>query len=277
MDQFNSIKERVLPYLIDYGIEVISAVIILIVGLVLAKWVAQWARNYMERSPRFDATLTPLFVKVIKMLIIAFTLLAVLSKFGVQTASIIAVLGTIGLAVGLALQGTLSNVASGVMLIALRPIRVGDAVEVGGTTGVVDEIGLFVTHMHTFDNIAIIMPNSEVWGNKIENLSRNNTRRVDMQFGIGYDDNIDKAIKIIKAILDADERVLAEPETLIAVNTLGDNAVNIIVRPWTATDDVWPLHYDVTKAVKERFDEEGISFPFPQRDIHVFRESQAEE
>lgn len=265
-----------MPYIIDYGIEVVGAIVILIVGLFLAKWLGNVARQRMERSPRFDATITPLFVKIIKIAVIVVTILAVLSQFGVQTASLVALLGTIGLAIGLALQGTLSNVASGVMLIVLRPFHVGDAVDVGGITGVVDEIGLFTTDMHTFDNVAVTMPNSNVWGTVIKNFTRNNTRRVDMQFGIGYNDDIDKAIKIVKEILDIDERILAEPETLIAVNTLGDNAVNIIVRPWAATDDVWPVNYDVTKKVKERFDEEGISFPFPQRDIHVYREAPAE-
>jgi small conductance mechanosensitive channel len=277
MDQINSLKERLMPYIINYGIEVVGAIAILIIGLFLAKWLGNTARVRMERSPRFDATITPLFVKIIKIAVIVVTILAVLSQFGVQTASLVALLGTIGLAIGLALQGTLSNVASGVMLIVLRPFHVGDSVDIGGTTGVVDEIGLFTTDMHTFDNVAITMPNSNVWGNMIKNFSRNNTRRVDMQFGIGYSDDIDKAIKVIKEILSTDERILAEPEALIAVKTLGDNAVNIIVQPWTETANVWPLYYDVTKRVKERFDEEGISFPFPQRDIHVFQQTPAAE
>lgn len=274
MDQIYSLKEAVLPYLINYGIEVIGAIAILIVGLILAKWIGNKASNYMQKSGRFDATLAPLFVKTIKGLVIAITILAVLGQFGVETASLVAVLGTIGLAIGLALQGTLSNVASGIMLLVLRPFRVGDTVDIGGISGIVDEIGLFVTEMHTFDNIAITVPNSNVWGTEIKNFSRNSTRRVDMQFGISYDDNVDQAIKIINDVLAADERVLAEPEPLIAVNTLGDNAVNIIVRPWTETDNVWPLNYEVTKKIKERFDEEGISFPFPQRAVHVIQETQ---
>lgn len=273
MDQINSLSDNITPYLIQYGLEVIGAIIILIVGLVAAKWVGKRVERYLDKSERFDRTLTPLFVKIVKILIIVITVLAVLNQFGVETASIIAVLGTIGLAVGLALQGTLSNIASGIMLLLLRPFNVGDVVDVGGTTGVVDEIGLFVTDMHTFDNVGITMPNSEIWGSEIKNFTQNDRRRVDMEFGIAYDDDMDKAMRIINEVLDADERVLGEPEPLVAINSLGDSSVNIVVRPWAETANVWPLRFDITKRIKERFDEEDISFPFPQRDIHLFREN----
>jgi len=201
--------------------------------------------------------------------------LAVLNQFGVETASLIALLGTIGLAIGLALQGTLSNIASGVMLLLLRPFNVGDTVDIAGTGGVVDEIGLFVIEMHTFDNIAITIPNSKVWGSKIENYTRNALRRVDLDFGISYEDDIDKAMDIVREILDADERVLPEPETLIAVGSLGDSAVVLRVRPWTSTEHVWPLRYDLIKKVKQRFDQENITFPFPQRELHVYNRGTA--
>lgn len=273
MDQINSLSERVTPYLIQYGLDVIGAIIILIVGLIAAKWVGKRLEQYLDKSERFDRTLTPLFVKIVKVLIVVITVLAVLNQFGVETASIIAVLGTIGLAIGLALQGTLSNIASGIMLLLLRPFNVGDVVDVGGTSGVVDEIGLFVTDMHTFDNVGITMPNSEIWGSEIKNFTQNDRRRVDMEFGIAYDDDMDKAMHVINEVLNADERVLDEPEPLVAINSLGDSSVNIIVRPWTETANVWPLRFDITKRTKERFDEEGISFPFPQRDIHLFREN----
>jgi small conductance mechanosensitive channel len=171
-----------------------------------------------------------------------------------------------------ALQGTLSNIASGMMLLILRPFNVGDVIVVGSTTGIVDEIGLFITEMHTFDNIYVVFPNSKVWGDKIENYTRFNTRRVDMEFGIHYNDDIDKAMDIVKDELDNDERVLAEPEPLIAVGTLADSSVNIRVRPWTQTDNLWPLRYDLTKRIKERFDEQDITIPFPQRDVHHFSE-----
>lgn len=264
-----------MPYFIDYGLEVIGAILILIAGLAAAKWLGKQTEEYLQRSERMDKTLIPLFVKMVKILVIAVTILAVLNQFGVETASLIAVLGTIGLAIGLALQGTLSNIASGIMLLLLRPFNVGDAVEIAGTAGVVDEIGLFVTDMHTFDNIAVTMPNSEIWGTEIKNYTRNPTRRVDFEFGIAYDDDINKAMRIVNEVLNADERVLDEPETLVAVGNLGDNAVGILARPWTRTENVWPLKFDITKRVKERFDEEEISFPFPQRDVHLYNKNEA--
>lgn len=273
MDQINTLSEELTPYLVEYGLEVIGAVAILIFGLMISKWLGQRVERYFEHSDRFNETLKPLFVKIVRILVIVVTILAVLNQFGVQTASLIAVLGTIGLAIGLALQGTLSNIASGIMLLVLRPFNLGDAVDIGSTTGVVDEIGLFVTEMHTFDNVAITMPNSKVWGNEIKNYSQNDKRRVDMEFGIAYDDDMDQAMQVVHEVLNADERVLAEPEPLVAVSTLGDNAVTILVRPWTETPNVWPLRYDIIKRIKERFDEEDISFPYPQRDVHLLQEN----
>jgi small conductance mechanosensitive channel len=274
MDQINSVTEELTVMFVDYGLEVIGAIAILIIGLWIAKLLGRRVERALQRSEKFDDTVTPLFAKATRILIIAVTVLAVLNQFGVQTASLIAVLGTIGLAIGLALQGTLSNIASGIMLLILRPFNVGDVVDIGSTSGVVDEIGLFVTEMHTFDNVAITMPNSKVWGNEIKNYTHNNTRRVDMEFGIAYDDDMDKAMKIVNEVLDGDERVLAEPEPLVAISALGDSSVNIRVRPWTETPNVWPLRYDITKRIKERFDEEDISFPFPQRDIHLFQNNE---
>lgn len=272
-EQVNEIRETVIPILVDYGLEVIGALAILILGWTVAKWISTRINNYLDRTTRIDNTLKPIFVKGTKYLILVVTVLAVLNQFGVETTSIVALLGTIGLAIGLALQGTLSNIASGIMLLVLRPFNVGDAVDIGGTAGVVDEIGLFVTHMHSFDNIAIIMPNSNVWGQKIENFSRNPTRRMDMEVGIDYSDDMDKAMGVINGILENDSRALTEPEPLIAINTLGDNAVVIVVRAWAKSEDFWSFRFDFTKRIKERFDEEGITFPFPQRDLHVYHEN----
>lgn len=270
VDQLNSLSEALMPLLVKYGLEIIGAVVILIIGLTAAKWLSRRAEQLMERSDRFDKTVTPLFASTVRILVIAVTVLAVLHQFGIETASLIAVLGTIGLAVGLALQGTLSNIASGIMLLVLRPFNVGDTVDIGSTSGVVDEIGLFITEMHTFDNVAITMPNSKVWGNEIRNYSQNSIRRIDMEFGIDYSDDMDQAIQIINEVLDADDRVLSDPEPLVAVANLGESAVGILVRPWTETENFWPVRYDITKRIKERFDEEEISFPFPQQDVHLF-------
>ena len=269
MEQIDQIQEALTPMLVDYGLNVLGAIIVLIAGWIVSRWVSKRVEKFATRAERIDATLAPIFVKGTKILVLTITMLIVLGQFGVETASILAVLGTVGLAIGLALQGTLSNIASGIMLLVLRPFNVGDTVDIAGTQGVVDEIGLFVTEMHSFDNVAITMPNSKVWGGKIENFTRNATRRVDMEFGISYDDDINKAMDIIKDVLNNDERVLAEPETLIAVGTLADSSVNIRVRPWTQTENVWPLRYDLIKGIKERFDEADITIPYPQRDVHM--------
>lgn len=272
MNDFSQYADQYMPVVLQYGMNVIWAVLILIIGWGAAKWFAGRVQKMATRSGRVDDTLTPILTKTTKVLILLITLLMVLNQFGVQTASIIAILGAAGLAVGLALQGTLTNIASGIMLLLLRPFRVGDAVDIDGTMGVIDEIGLFVTEMHSFDNIHIVLPNSKAWGSKIRNLSHNETRRVDMVMGIGYDDDMDKAIRIIKEVLSADDRVLADPEPLIEVGELADSSVNIYVRPWSKTSDVWPLRFALTKRLKERFDEEGINIPYPQRDLHMFQE-----
>lgn len=274
MDQLSSLKEQLWPLLIDYGLELIGAVVILIIGLSAAKWLGKRFERYLNSRERFDETVTPLFAKSVRIIVIVVTILAVLSKFGVETASLIAVLGTIGLAVGLALQGTLSNVASGVMLLLIRPFNVGDSVSLGGTEGDVREISLFVTRIDSYDNVAITLPNSKVWGSEIKNYSANNIRRSEYEIGIGYEDNIDKATAIIEELLNEDERVLDDPEPLIAVKSLGDNAVILRVRPWTRNADKMSLQYDFTKRLKERFDEEGISFPYPQRDVHLIKENE---
>lgn len=272
--QFGDYSETLIPIAVDHGLSVLGAIIILIAGYIIANWATKKVTSKAKKSKKLDDTLVPILGQITRALILIITILAVLSQFGVETTSIVAVLGASALAIGLALQGTLSNVAAGVMLLLLRPFRVGDAVSIGGTTGVVDAIGLFTTEMHSFDNIGISMPNSKVWGTEIQNLNRFDTRRVDMEFGIGYGDDMDKAIKIIKEILDEDERILKDPAPLIAVSNLGDSSVDIRVRPWTERSNVWPLRYDITKKVKERFDENGVSIPFPQRDVHLFREKE---
>lgn len=155
----------------------------------------------------------------------------------------------------------------------MHPFKVGDAVSIGGTMGIVDAIGLFTTELHSFDKIGIVMPNSRVWGTEIQNLSKFETRRVDMEFGISYKDDMDKAISLIWEVLNVDERVMKEPEPLVAVSNLGDSSVDIRVRPWTETKNVWPLRYAITKGIKEKFDANGVSIPFPQRDVHLFQKT----
>ncbi len=202
-------------------------------------------------------------------LIVVFVVIASLGQLGIQTTSLVAVLGAAGLAVGLALQGSLSNFASGVIIIALRPFKVGDFVEAGGVSGVIEGIQIFSTSMKTGDNKAIIIPNSAITGGTITNFSAKDTRRVDLVFGIGYNDDIPMAKAILQRLVDEDERILKDPAPVIAVGELADNSVNIIVRPWTSTADYWGVYWDLTEKVKLTFDKEGISIPYPQRDVHL--------
>ncbi|HKJ30822.1 MAG TPA: mechanosensitive ion channel domain-containing protein [Balneolales bacterium] len=271
IQNLQNVMNEAVPYLTRYALEILGALVILIVGWVLANWFGKRVQKWLEKSNRIDETLIPIFSKTTKAFVLIITILAVLNNFGVQTASIIAVLGAAGLAIGLALQGTLSNVASGVMLLIFRPFNMGDAVTVGGTTAIIDEIGLFITKLHTFDNINVYLPNSKIWGNEIQNYSQNDKRRVDLVFGIGYDDDMDKAIRIINEVFSQDERILKDPAPLIAVSELADSSVNIMARPWTKTSDFFQTKLDLMKKMKERFDEEGINIPYPQRDVHLFQ------
>jgi len=265
------VVEDLMPLIIDYGLNFIAAILILVAGWSLANWAARRTRERAVSSAKFDNTLAPVISQSVRLLILLVTVLAVLDQFGVQTASLIAILGAAGLTVGLALQGTLSNIASGFMLLFLRPFKVGDTVEVHGTLGVVDEIGLFTTQLHSFDNISIVIPNTKVWDNKIRNLSAFGRRRAELIFSISYQDDIGRAMDLIRKIVKADERVLAEPEPVVGVNSLNEYSVDIVVRPWTERQNVLSLSFDLRKKVKEAFDEHGISIPFPQREINVIK------
>jgi len=263
------LSPETVKFLIDMGMQVLAAVAILIVGWIIAGTLERLVRKRAERSPVLDVTLAIILAKITRALVLAVTLIAVLSQFGVQTTSLIALLGAAGLAVGLALQGTLSNVAAGIMLLMLRPFRVGDVIEFGSTLGIVDEIGLFVTSMHRPDNIAMLVPNSQIWGTAIMNYGANSTRRIDMVFGISYSDDMEKATSIINKLIEADARCLKDPAPLVAVAELADSAVNIYARPWVKREDFFDTKLDLTRKVKERFDAEGISIPFPQQDVHM--------
>ncbi|MBW2527251.1 MAG: mechanosensitive ion channel [Deltaproteobacteria bacterium] len=252
-----------------WGLRVVGGIAILVVGWIVAGIAGRWAIRVCEKSDWIEPTIERYLARLVRFLVMAIAIIAMLNSFGVQTASIIAVLGAMGLAIGLALQGTLSNVASGLMLLILRPFKQGDAVDVGGTSGTVQEIGLFATELKGFDGLCMLVPNAQVLGSKITNFTRNGTRRVDMVFGIGYGDDIAKAMEIIGDVISKDERVLDDPELFIAVGELGASSVDILARPWTKVGDFFGVKCDVTRTIKERFDEEGISIPFPQQDVHV--------
>ena len=271
MDELWMVTETAVDSLVPFLLNVIGAIVILIVGYFVSNWAYKRVYKVVSAQEQVDATIVPIIARIVKVVILILTIVIVLGNFGVETASLVAVLGVAGLAIGLALQGALSNVASGIMLLTFKPFGIGDFVGFGSSSGVVEEIGIFVTELRTLDNIAVTVPNSQVWGGAIINYSRKETRRVDMVFGIHYDDDIDKAFKIIKEAINEDERVLEEPQPLIAVGELGDSSVDIMVRPWTKNADWWQFKLDMTKKIKQRFDEENITIPFPQRDVHFYQ------
>lgn len=275
MENINGMMETATPYIIEYGLNVIFAILILIVGWMLANWAKGKITKKGRESEKLDDTLTLLFAKVTKILILVIVVMAVLGQFGVQTASLVAVLGALGLAVGLAWQGVLADFAAGIMLLVMRPFKVGDAVDIAGTSGVVQEIGIVVTKLNTFDNIAMTLPNSNVWGTNIKNMSENDIRRVDMVIGFGYDDDMDEAMRVVNEVLAEDDRILEDPAPQVAVSELGGSSVNINVRPWTNKENYWPLKFDLTKRIKERFDEEGINFPYPSQDVYLYNQDES--
>ena len=246
------------------------AAAILFGGIWLAKQIKKYVVLMMERR-NVDALLASFSSNIVYVALVAFVVIAALSQLGIQTTSFVAIIGAAGLAIGLALQGSLANFASGVMIIAFRPFKVGDFIEAGGVAGVVEGIQIFSTQMRTGDNKAIIIPNSRITSGNITNYSAKDTRRVDMVFGIGYGDDIKKAKDILMELITDDERILKDPEPLVAVSELGDSSVNFVVRPWVNSADFWGVKFDYTEAVKLRFDKEGISIPFPQQDVHLHK------
>ena len=260
--------DSIVPFITRYGLQVLGAVVILIVGKLASSLAGRLVRRGLERS-KADPALVGFLGSLVSIAIMAFAVIAALAKFGVQTTSFIAVLGAAGLAVGLALQGSLSNFAAGVMILIFRPIRMGDLVEAGGYLGKIVDVGIFVTTMNTLDNQRVIIPNSIITGGVINNVNGNGTRRVDMTAGIGYGDDMSKAKQILEEILAAHPKVLRDPEPTVAVSELADSSVNLVVRPWVEAEDYWTVWFDVTQSMKEEFDRQGVSIPFPQRDVHM--------
>ena len=267
--QTQEIIEGVVAITIEYGVDIVGAIVLLIIGWTVAGWARRGVRHALERVPRMDETLKPFLAKLVWYVIMAFVLVAVLSQFGVQTTSVIAVLGAAGLAIGLALQGTLANVASGVMLLFLRPFNIGDYVDAGGIAGTVVEIGLFNTEIKTSKGLCLIVPNKIIWESPITNFSRNPTRRFDITVGISYGDDVNGATDLLMGLLTGDERILDDPEPLAVVEELGNSAVIINLRAWTRAEDFWAAVWDLKKAIKVEFEVAGYSIPFPQRDIHI--------
>jgi small conductance mechanosensitive channel len=266
-DMAAQLAELGVQYLVNIG----SALAVLVIGLILAGLLSRWTRNALSRVDRFDQTLTLFIAKVVKYIIQILVLVTVLAQFGVQTTSMIAALGAAGLAIGLALQGTLANIAAGIMVLVLRPFNVGDYIDAGGISGTVDEIGLFVSQLRTSDGVFVCAPNSELWNSVITNYSRHPTRRLELAIGIGYEDDVDKALQTLLDLATGDQRVLREPAPAVMVKSLDDSAVTIALRAWATTGDFWSLTWDITRRAKETFDQAKISIPYPQRDLHVYQ------
>ncbi|SMD07612.1 mechanosensitive ion channel domain-containing protein [Rhizobium sp. RU36D] len=249
---------------VQYSVSIVGALLLLFIGWFLATLLRRWSYEGMLRIRGFDETLARFMSNVLRYGLLILVFVTVLAQFGVQTASIIAALGAAGLAIGLALQGTLQNIAAGIMLLVLRPFRVGEYIDTGGISGTIVEIGLFATELKTPDGLYRLAPNSILWNVPITNFSREKTRRFDLVVGIGYEDDIDKAERLMMDIVHGDERVLPDPPPETFVDALGDSAVNVTLRYWTASADFWPMSRHTIKAVKRAFDENGISIPYPQ-------------
>ncbi len=260
--------EKIITFITFWGLKVTGAILLTIAGYIGAKVAAHITNKAMNKA-NVDKTIGIFVSKVVYYTVLTLVAIAVLGVFGIETTSFVAVLGTIGLAIGLAMQGTLSNIASGVMLMLFRPFKVGDLIEAGGIVGTVEEIELFTTRVHTPDNVKVVIPNASIYGQIIKVYTANPHRRVDLTVGISYDDDIGRAVEIINRVLAENELVLDDPAPTVAVSELADSSVNLAVRPWCKPEHYWDVYFGVLRSVKEALDSEGISIPYPQHDIHI--------
>jgi small conductance mechanosensitive channel len=264
----SGIIESAMPVLTTWGLRIIGALAVFIIGSFVAKMIRGTLRKLLKRAD-VDETLTPFLCNVAYYGALAFVLIAVLGLFGVETTSLVAVLGAASFAIGLALQGTLSNFAAGVMLLLFRPFDVGDVISAGGVTGQVQMIGIFSSTFHTPDNRKIIVPNSKIYGDTIENVTALDTRRIDMTFGVGYNDDLTVAKNTIQKIAAEHPLTLSDPAVQVEIVELADSSVNFICRPWSKTGDYWTVFFDLQKQMKEGLEAAGCSIPYPQRDVHL--------
>lgn len=265
-------------WLIEHGPGIIVKAIVVLLILLVFRMLGNFtgrlvARGIAPSRLSFSRLLEDFFVTVASKAVLFLGILIALSQLGIQLGPLLAGLGVAGFIIGFALQDTLSNFASGMMILIYRPFDVGDMVEAGGVMGKVSEMSLVSTTVLTVDNQKLVVPNNKIWGDVIRNVTAQDKRRIDMSFGIGYSDDIAHAERVLSEIIEADERVLDNPEPVIRLHNLGDSSVDFIVRPWVRTGEYWDVYWDITRKVKERFDAEGISIPFPQRDVHLYREA----
>ncbi len=266
----DTIVPKLQEFSMVFGLKILTAILIFVVG----RWVARVIRGATEKlmtRSNVDATLVTFVGNMIYIALLTFIILAALAQLGIQTTSFIAVIGAAGLAVGLALQGSLANFASGVLMLIFRPFKAGDFIEAAGVSGIVEEIHIFTTQLCTLDNKTIIIPNAKITGDNITNYTKKEKRRVDLVIGVSYRENIEKVKNVIADVLNGDERILKDPAPTVAVLELGDSSVDFAVRPWVKTADYWNVYFDTTENIKKRFDAEGISIPFPQRDVHLYQ------
>lgn len=271
LDKANDYSSIAIDYVMTYGPKVVLAIVTLIVGLWIIKLVTNSTRKAMTKK-EFDPSLTPFLVTILSVALKVMLLISVVGMVGIEVTSFIAVLGAVGLAIGLALQGTLQNFAGGVVILLLRPFKVGDVLDAKGYVGTVREIHVFYTIISTFDKKTVYIPNGSLANSDMTNLSQEDTRRNAWTFGIGYGDDVDKAKAVLKRLIDEDERILKDPEPFIAVESLGDSSVNIVVRAWSTASDLWPVHFDMNEKVYKEFSKEGLNIPFPQMDVHLKQE-----
>ncbi|MEI8631940.1 mechanosensitive ion channel [Vibrio sp. PP-XX7] len=254
--------------LLQYGVNLLSAVLILFLGNIFVKVIAGSVAKVLHKK-KMDSAVIEFIHGLVRYLLLVIIFIAALSRIGVQTASVVAVIGAAGLAVGLALQGSLSNFAAGILIVAFRPFKSGDYVEVAGVAGSVESIQIFQTVLKTPDNKMIIVPNSSVIGGAITNYSQHPTRRIDFIIGVSYSANLQKTKQVLRETVEQDERVLKDRDIMIGVHALADSSVNFVVRPWVKTEDYWAVYFDLMQAIKEALDENGIEIPFPQVDVHL--------
>lgn len=267
---WNKILEMLQTSGVDFGINLVTAIAIFYIGRMVVRLVTRAMRKLMN-AREVDPILITFISNLVNMILLVVLIVAAVGALGVPTASFVAMIGAAGLAVGLALQGSLSNFAAGVLIVLFRPYKVGDWIEAAGVAGSVEGVQILTTILKTGDNKKIVVPNGQIMGSVITNFSANETRRIDLDIGVGYDDDLDKTRKTLEDIIAADDRILEEPAPKIAVSALGDSAVNFVVRPWVNTPDYWSVRFDLVEAIKKRFDQEGISFPYPQQDVHLHK------
>lgn len=267
----DTILQSAIQWVTTYSFSIFGAILIFFVGKWLSGKITKLLVKLLKRH-NVDAALTGFLGNMSYYVLMVVVIIAAVGQLGINTTSFLTIVGAAGLAIGLALKDSLNNFASGVMIILFRPFGIGDVVTVGGVTGKVQSIAIFNTILTTGDNQRVILPNGNIINSVITNITANDTRRIDLVVGIGYGDDIAKAKQVLTDIVNADERILAEPPPVIAVSELADSSVNLIVRPWVKTSEYWNVHFDLLEKIKQTFDAEGISIPFPQRDVHLFQE-----